>query len=95
MNNGTAPIPVWSGTQTRFRLNRGGNRQLNVAFHRLAVIQMRLSGRGRTYYEPRFAANDTKTEAIRMLRRRISDEVYRRLWQDYSATSAHPAAAAA
>jgi transposase len=77
MNNGTAPIPVWSGNQTRFRLNRGGNRQLNVAMHRIAITQMRLQGRGRAYFEHRLAAN-TKTEAIRLLRRNISDEVYRR-----------------
>lgn len=95
MNNGTAPIPVWSGNRTRFRLNRGGNRQLNVAMHRIAVTQIRLRGRGRVYLEQRMAAGDTKTEALRALRRRISDEVYRRLWQDHLATSARPAAAAA
>jgi transposase len=37
MHNGTAPIPVWSGNQERHRLNRGGNRQLNVALHRIAI----------------------------------------------------------
>jgi transposase len=77
MNNGTAPIPVCSGSQTRFRLNRGGSRQLNVAMHRIAITQMRLQGRGRAYFEHRLAAK-TKTEAIRLLRRKISDEVYRR-----------------
>jgi transposase len=95
MNNGTAPIPVWSGNHTRFRLNRGGNRQLNAAMHRIAVTQIRLRGRGRAYLEQRLAAGDTKTEALRALRRRISDEVYRRLWQDNLATSARPAAVAA
>ena len=95
MNNGTAPIPVWSGNRTRFRLNRGGNRQLNAAMHRIAVTQMRLNGRGRAYFEHRLAGKDTKTEALRALRRRISDEVYRRLWQDHLIRSARPAAAAA
>lgn len=95
MNNGTAPIPVWSGNQTRFRLNRGGNRQLNVAMHRIAVTQMRLQGRGRDYFERRQSGGDSKAEALRLLRRRISDEVYRRLWQDHSAVTAHPAAVAA
>jgi transposase len=95
MNNGTAPIPVCSGNHTRFRLNRGGNRQLNAAMHRIAVTQMRLSGRGRAYYEQRLAVADTKTEALRLLRRRISDEVYRRLWQDHSAVAARTAAVAA
>ena len=95
MNNGTAPIPVWSGNRTRFRLNRGGNRQLNTAMHRIAVTQIRLQGRGRAYMEQRMAAGNTKTEALRALRRRISDEVYRRLWQDHLAASARPAVAAA
>lgn len=95
MNNGTAPIPVWSGNHTRFRLNRGGNRQLNAAMHRIAVTQMRLNGRGRAYFERQMSANHTKTEALRSLRRRISDEVYRRLWQDHSAVTASPAAVAA
>jgi len=95
MHNGTAPIPVWSGNHQRFRLNRGGNRQLNAAMHRIAVTQIRLEGRGRTYLEQRQAAGNTKTEALRALRRKISDEVYRRLWQDHFRCSASPAAAAA
>ena len=90
MNNGTAPIPVWSGNRQRFRLNRGGNRQLNAALHRIAVTQLRWSGRGRAYVEQKMAAGATKTESIRALRRRISDEVYRRLWQDHCDRSAPP-----
>jgi transposase len=82
MHNGTAPVPVWSGNRERHRLNRGGNRQLNAALHRIAVTQLRLGGAGRAYYQRRIAAGDTKTEAIRALRRRISDEVYRRLATD-------------
>ena len=82
MHNGTAPIPVWSANRERHRLNRGGNRQLNAALHRIAVTQLRLDGAGRAYYQRRIAAGDTKTEAIRALRRRISDEVYRRLGID-------------
>jgi transposase len=79
--NGTAPIPVWSGS-TNFRLNRGGNRQVNAALHRIAVTQCRGIGPGRAYVEARMAAGDTKTEAIRLLRRRISDAVFRRLMVD-------------
>ncbi|HJU01015.1 MAG TPA: IS110 family transposase [Actinomycetes bacterium] len=82
MHNGTAPIPVWSGNHQRHRLNRGGNRQLNVAMHRIAITQLRLGGTGRAYVQRRLAAGDTKTEAIRALRRRISDQVYRRLRAD-------------
>ena len=81
-HNGTAPVPVWSGNQERHRLSRGGNRQLNLALHRIAITQMRMDERGRAYIEHRRSAGDTKTEAIRALRRRISDEVFRRLSAD-------------
>jgi transposase len=80
--NGTAPIPVWSGNTERVRLNRGGNRQLNAALHRIAVTQLRHDSLGRGYVERRMTAGDTKCEAIRALRRRLSDEVYRRLMLD-------------
>jgi len=46
-HNGTAPIPVWSGNTVRHRLNRGGNRQLNLAIHRIAVTQLQKEGPGR------------------------------------------------
>ena len=82
MHTGTAPVPVWSGNRERHRLNRGGNRQLNVALHRIAVTQLRLGGAGGAYHRRRLALGDTKTEAIRALRRRIADEVYRRLRAD-------------
>ena len=52
------------------------------ALHRIAITQMRLGGPGRAYFEHRRAASDSKTEAIRALRRRISDEVYRRMGHD-------------
>jgi transposase len=94
MHNGTAPIPVWSGNPERHRLNRGGNRQLNLALHRIAITQMRLGGPGRTYYDRRRAAGDTKSEAIRALRRRLSDEVFRRMHLDESrAVASSPLAA--
>jgi transposase len=80
--NGTAPIPVSSGRNDRLRLNRGDNPQLNCALHRIAVTQMRVGDRGRTYIEHRLEIGNTKTEAIRALRRRISDEVFRRLIAD-------------
>src|SRR5919202_1835463 len=80
--NGTAPIPVWSGHDGRHRLNRGGKRQVNAALHRIAITQQRGVGSGRDYVERRLRAGDTKTEALRVLRRRISDEVCRRLVAD-------------
>lgn len=93
-HNGTAPLPVWSGNAVRHRLNRGGNRQLNVALHRIAITQIRLGGPGRLYLDHRQAAGDTRTEAIRALRRRISDEVFRRLRTDEAAGSTRLAVAA-
>jgi transposase len=81
-HNGTAPIPVWSGNITRHRLSRGGNRQLNAGIHRIAVTQLQRPGPGRDYLNHRRTAGATKTEAIRALRRRISDEVFRRLRHD-------------
>jgi transposase len=80
--NGTAPIPVWSGNQQRHRLNRGGNRQLNAALHRIAITQLRLGGQARAYVTRRMSLGNSKTEAIRLLRRQLSDEVYRRLRLD-------------
>jgi transposase len=96
-HDGTAPVPVWSGNETRHRLNRGGNRQLNVALHRIAITQLQRSGRGRDYVTKRMAGGDTKTEAIRALRRRISDEVYRRMRSDEAsrASQLEPVAMAA
>lgn len=93
-HNGTAPVPVWSGDTTRHRLSRGGNRQLNAALHRIAITQMRMDPRGRAYLDRRRQAGDTKTEAIRALRRRISDEVFRRLQADEAARIGILAAAA-
>ncbi len=81
-HDGTAPVPVWSGNVTRHRLSRGGNRQLNLALHRIAITQLQRPGRGKDYLAKRMAAGDSKTEAIRALRRRISDEVYRRMHLD-------------
>lgn len=81
-HNGTAPVPVWSGNSRRVRLNRGGNRQLNAALHRIAITQLCHDGPGRHYVERRMAAGHTRTEAIRALRRRLSDEVFRRLTID-------------
>lgn len=89
--NGTAPVPVWSGNRQRFRLNRGGNRQLNAALHRIAITQMRIHGPARDYIARKTAEGKTKTEAIRALRRQLSDVVYRRMIQDLQTRQAAPA----
>lgn len=87
-HTGTAPIPVWSGNVVRHRLSRGGNRQLNAALHRIAITQLRCPSLGQAYVAKRLAAGDTKTEAIRALRRRLSDDVFRRLQADEAARAA-------
>jgi transposase len=82
MHTGTAPVPVWSGNSNRHRINPGGNRQLNAALHRIAVTQLRVAGPSRDYVDRRVANGHTKTEAIRALRRRLADVVYRLLLDD-------------
>jgi transposase len=87
--NGTAPVPVWSGNTTHHRLSRGGNRQVNAALHRIAITQWRSQDAGHAYVTRRMAGGDTKTEALRLLRRRLSDEVYRRLLADEPSAAPH------
>ncbi len=93
-HNGTAPVPVWSANRERHRLSRGGNRQLNAALHRIAITQLRLGGAGAAYRAKRLAMQNTATEAVRALRRRVSDEVFRRLRSDEGARMAPPGALA-
>lgn len=81
-HNGTAPLPVWSGNQRRHRLSRVGNRQLNAALHRIAVTQSRSHPEAIAYLERRVGTGNTRTEAIRALKRRLSDVVYRALVED-------------
>jgi transposase len=85
--NGTAPIPVWSSNKVRVRLNRGGNRTINSALHMIAVTQVRGDGEGAAYYAKQLAAGKTVKEALRLLRRRISDRVFRALLADEAAQS--------
>ena len=83
--NGTAPIEVSSGERRRkvFRLSRRGNRRLNHAIHMAAVTQIRhRHSPGRAYYDRKIAEGHSGKEAIRALKRRISDAVYRQLRLD-------------
>ena len=80
--NGTAPIPVWSSNRERFRLNRGGNRQTNAALYRIAITQIRYNPDAKAFIQRRMAAGNTKKEAIRALKRRLSDVVYRTMLTD-------------
>jgi transposase len=81
---GVAPIPVWSGnTAGRMRMTRSGNRQINAALHRIAVTQIRLDGLGPAYYRKRIQAGDSKTEALRCLKRRLARVVFHHLHTDH------------
>jgi transposase len=80
--NATAPIEASSGLNARHRLNPRGNRQLNHALHIVAVTQVRNDTPGRAYYLRKQAEGKTRKEAMRALKRRISDAVYRQLLTD-------------
>jgi transposase len=79
---GTAPLDASSGEQIRHRLSRAGNRRMNHMIHIAAISQIRLDTDGRAYYRRKIAAGKTKLEALRCLKRRISDAVYRQLVAD-------------
>ncbi len=80
--NATAPIEASSGNSNKHRLNPRGNRKLNHAIHIAAVSQLRYETAGRAYYDRKIAGGKTSKEAIRCLKRRISDVVYRHLIAD-------------
>jgi transposase len=85
--NGTAPLDVSSGEQVRHRLSRSGNRRINHAIHMMAVTQIRNRGSaGRTYYERKRLEGKTGKEALRCLKRRLSDVIYRQLIADQAGT---------
>jgi transposase len=81
-HNGTAPLPVWSGNRIRYRLSRTGNRQLNAALHRIAITQKRAHDDAKAYVARRIAGGNTNPEALRALKRKLSDVVYRTLLAD-------------
>ena len=77
MANGTAPLPASSGRTTRHRLNRGGNRQLNRALHQMATTLCRCDPETKAYVARRIADGKTRKEALRCLKRHLSNVVYR------------------
>jgi transposase len=81
-HNGTAPLPVWSSNRSRHRLSRSGNRQLNAAIHRIALTQAHWHPPAQALIARRRANGDGGLEALRVLKRRISDVVYRALKAD-------------
>jgi transposase len=81
-HNGTAPLPVWSSNRARHRLSRTGNRQLNAALHRIALTQAHWHPDAKALIARRKAGGDSGLEALRILKRRLSDVFYRALQAD-------------
>ncbi len=79
---GTAPIDASSGEQIRHRLSRAGNRRLNHVLYIAGIVQLRNDTPGRAYYRRKLTEGKTPMEAMRCLRRRLSDAVYRQLVTD-------------
>jgi transposase len=84
--NGTAPIDASSGDVVRHRLSRLGNRQINHVLHIMAIVQLRNPGLGRDYYDKKRTDGKGSMEAMRCLKRRLSDIVYRTMLDDSIST---------
>ena len=81
--NGTAPVEVSSGGRVIYRLSLRGNRRMNHAVHMAAVTQIRYRhSKGRAYYEKKIAEGKTPKEALRALKRQVSDALYQRMKAD-------------
>lgn len=80
---GVAPIEVASGERTRHRLSRRGDRQLNSAIHLIAVTQVRMRNSiGRRYFDAKIAEGKTRNEAMRCLKRRLANHLWRLMTTD-------------
>jgi transposase len=84
---GTAPVDASSGDHVRHRLSRGGNRQINRVLHTMATVQLRNPIDGRRYYDRKKATGKTSMEAMRCLKRRLSDTIYRTMLDDLAAAT--------
>lgn len=80
--SGTAPLPASSGQTHRHRLNRGGNRQLNWALHFIALVQCRIFPDAQAYMDRQREKGKSHKEAMRCLKRQLSNVVYRHLLAD-------------
>ena len=81
--NGTAPVGVPSGNRKVHRLSLRGNRPINHAIHMAAITQIsHKHSPGRAYYDKKIAEGRTRKDALRSLKRRISDAIYARLQAD-------------
>jgi transposase len=92
---GTEPVPVSSGRTHRHRLDRGGNRQLNLAFHRIAIYQARVCPEARAFVERKQAEGKTRREAWRCLKRHITRRVYTLLLHTHNMNANAPTTALA
>jgi transposase len=88
---GVAPVEVSSAERVRHRLPRGGDRQLNFALHIVALTQVRMrSSSGRAYYDTKIAAGKTHNEAMRCLKPRLADHLWRLMIRDEGSQAAGP-----
>jgi transposase len=88
--NGTAPLAASSGDQQRHRLSRAGNRRINRVLHIMAIVALRNDTEGRRYYQRKLATGKTNREAMRCLKRRLSDIVYQQMRADAQRLAASP-----
>jgi transposase len=88
--NGTAPLDASSGDQVRHRLSRAGNRRINRVLHIMAIVALRSDTEGRAYYRRKLAAGKTTMEALRCLKRRLSDIAYQQMRADAKRLAAGP-----
>lgn len=92
--NGSAPLAASTaegpGEPVRHRYNPGGNRRVNAVLHRMAVTQLRCEPRAKAIYENARGRGHTKREARRILKRHLSDVIYRRMMRDLKTAAARP-----
>lgn len=82
---GAAPIPASSGLTNRYRLNRGGDRQLNRALHTIVLTRSRTDPATRAYINRRLAEGTTLRDIKRCLKRIIARQLFRLLQQHHQA----------
>jgi hypothetical protein len=96
--NGSAPLPASTGEgpgePVRHRWNPGGNRRVNAILHRMAVTQLRCEPRAQAIFADARHRGHSKKEARRILKRHLSDVIYRRMIRDQAAREEHTAEAA-
>jgi transposase len=83
---GVAPLEAGSGKHQRHRIDRGGNRQLNCALHRIAITQARVHPPARAYLERKQSEGKSRREALRCLKRQLARTVYNTLKSELALT---------